>query len=134
MVVANSDRLKQCQQQMAQQLDALLAVRHVPSEEPCWEPAADMVIHGEQVVILIDLPGVLERDLTLAIEGRTLLVRGRRFDLQGALSYQRIECPRGFFQRRFMLPQGVELAQLSTQFESGVLQIQLPLPVPVPVR
>ncbi|MCI4679602.1 Hsp20/alpha crystallin family protein [Rhodoblastus acidophilus] len=71
-----------------------------------WEPAVDVVETEAEVLVLVALPGVREQDVEAAIEGSSLVVRGRRGfppELRAAFVH-RLELPRGAFERRISLP------------------------------
>ena len=79
---------------------------------PCWEPPVDLYEHGDELRLLVALPGVVAEQLEVVLEeglsDATLVVRGERpmpADLHGA-AIHRLEIPYGRFERRVILPSG----------------------------
>jgi HSP20 family molecular chaperone IbpA len=73
---------------------------------PLWEPPYDMFETEGQLWVLVAMPGVHPDRAEVALEGRTLWVRGERclpIDLKGALVH-RLEIPWGRLERRIDLP------------------------------
>ncbi|MBN2644938.1 MAG: Hsp20/alpha crystallin family protein [Desulfuromonadaceae bacterium] len=118
--------LQRVQQQMGKVLEELDAVREPVEDPQCWEPAADVLVEGEHLVVLMDLPGVHEEQITLSLRERILVVSGEWPEPCRDPLYQRQERPRGRFRRRFLLPQGFDENQLQVHCVQGVLHIRLP--------
>ncbi|MCD6526564.1 MAG: Hsp20/alpha crystallin family protein [Desulfuromonas sp.] len=117
---------QQQQQKMAQILDNIQqGPRQTLDEQPVWQPSADVVVEGDTLLILMDLPGVDQEQICLRLDDSVLIVEGQRESLADGISCQRLECPRGHFSRRFLLPSTVSQQQLSARCERGVLQIRI---------
>ena len=74
-----------------------------------WQPPIDIYSHGNELVIMAALPGVTSERLEVGIDGAMLVIAGER-RLPGALRdhrVERLEIPRGRFERRLRLPPGV---------------------------
>lgn len=93
-------------------------------------PAMDMRETDDQYTLEVEMPGVKPEDTEVTLEGRTLVVRGRF----GEDSEQQSENERyivrerrsGSFTRAITLPGGIDVDNVSSQFEDGVLRIMLP--------
>jgi len=75
---------------------------------PCWEPPVDLYEQGNELRLLVALPGVDFSQLEVVLENGAVVVRGKRPmlpDLQRAAIY-RLEIPYGYFERRIALPPG----------------------------
>jgi HSP20 family protein len=75
---------------------------------PTWEPPADVIETGREVLVLVALPGVDPERVEVAIEGDELVVAGTRVlpaELRTA-TIHRLELPQGRFARRIRLPAG----------------------------
>ena len=93
---------------------------------PTWEPPVDLYETGNELWILVALPGVTTDQLEVVIEGATIVVRGERplpLGARGA-TILRLEIPYGRFQRRIALPAG-RLQILERKLENGCLVICL---------
>ena len=93
---------------------------------PTWEPPVDLYETGNELWILVALPGVTTDQLEVVIDGATLVVRGERPLPQGArgATILRLEIPYGRFQRRIALPAG-RLQILERKLENGCLVLCL---------
>jgi HSP20 family protein len=109
--------------------EALAPVRlSAPLEaSPGWTPAADVYETGDSYVVLIELPGIDEDDVEMAVDGDRLVVKGERRARLPAKPdrFHRMERSHGPFARTFALPQAVEPDQVAAQFRDGLLRIEL---------
>ncbi len=99
-----------------------------------WEPAADIYETPEEIIVLMELPGVPRQSIEVVIEGAALLVRGIRPEddscRQG--SYCQMEIQRGPFERRLQLPCPIDREQAEGTYADGVLRIMLKKPAAQP--
>ena len=95
-------------------------------DAPTWEPPVDLYETGNELWILVALPGVTTDQLEVVIDGATIVVRGERPLPQGArgATILRLEIPYGRFQRRIALPAG-RLQILERKLENGCLVLCL---------
>ena len=93
---------------------------------PSWEPSVDLFENGDELRLLVALPGVNSRQVEVVLDEAGLLVRGQR-PLPPAFhraAIHRLEIPYGRFERRISLPPGD--FQLHEQFlEDGCLVLVL---------
>ncbi len=93
---------------------------------PCWQPPVDLYEQGDELNLLVALPGVGARQFEVILEDAAIVVRGER-PMPAAFqraSIHRLEIPYGRFERRIALPPGN--FQLLQQFiEDGCLAIIL---------
>ena len=74
---------------------------------PTWEPPADVFETGDQLIVIVALPGVAEAQLAVELEPGAVVVRGqRRLPPACGARIHRIELPYGRFERRIVLPPG----------------------------
>jgi HSP20 family molecular chaperone IbpA len=76
----------------------------------------------------IAMPAVLEEDLSLAVENRTILLRGARREPEGfgMPESKRFGLPYGNFQQKISLPDGLNGSKIKARFHHGVLDIHIP--------
>ena len=81
-----------------------------------------------RAIVTAELAGVQSSDIALQIEGRRLILAGRRraSSLEGEV-YQQVEIERGVFRRIVELAAEVESDAASARYENGMLRIELPL-------
>lgn len=93
--------------------------------QPTWEPPVDIFQSGQELTILVALPGVAPDCLQILIDGNTLVVRGARpLPSPPGTTIHRLEIPYGHFERHVVLPSGrFELGR--RELVNGCLQLSL---------
>ncbi len=95
-----------------------------------WMPAMDLVETDEHFVLKADLPGMTESDVNIELERNVLTISGERKTEQEAKKdgYYRIERSYGSFSRALTLPEGIDAAAVTANFDNGVLEVRIPKP------
>lgn len=91
-----------------------------------FAPAADVAREGDDLVARFDLPGIdPEKDVTVEVEGRRLVVRGERQDTrdENAAGRRVREVRYGSFRRTVALPVTVDPSAVSASYDAGVLTV-----------
>ncbi len=108
-----------------------------------WLPQADVIEGQEQVVVLVDLPGVDPEKVEILLVGNMLTIKGEQASGSGATSHvvHRRERPAGTFSRSIPLPAPVNPEKVSADSKNGVLTVILakeerakPRPIPITVK
>ena len=93
-------------------------------------PAIDVVYtsHPPSAIVTAELAGVDVDELDLEIQGRRLILAGRRAaaPVEGDV-YQQVEIERGSFRRVVELAGEVRADQARARYEDGMLRVELPL-------
>ncbi|MGH8897569.1 MAG: Hsp20/alpha crystallin family protein [Egibacteraceae bacterium] len=78
----------------------------------------------------MELPGMRPEDVDISVHDRHLVVSGERHTEEKVAEerWVRRERSYGWFQRAFMLPEGVHADEITASFENGVLQLDIPNP------
>ena len=114
-------------------LEALIAVkdrlddlilRDLPTEAA--GPRADLLDLGDAWQLRMEVPGVDQEHLELALQGDELIVAGVRETLEDGVRPVFAERPTGPFQRSFRLPGPVEHDDITAHLRAGLLVIHLP--------
>ena len=95
-----------------------------------WLPAAEGWLENGTYVIQLALPGVNPKDVEVSLMDNVLTVKGERKgdpDSAGADYFVR-EVAYGAFQRSFVLPEGVDAAQVEAKDANGMLEVRVPAP------
>jgi len=122
--LAELEELRRKMDQLLEQSAQLVHQQDLPSQG--WQPTAEIFENDLELVIEIDLPGILQEDIQVRIEDRTLLVSGERKSLiDAASSTQRCERSYGPFHREFALPGDIDESLTQASCEQGVLQVRL---------
>jgi HSP20 family protein len=102
----------------------------LPSRGTSPWPAVDVAYAPDppRAIVTAELAGVKADQLALRVEGRKLILAGRR-GLSGSQSqvYQQVEIERGQFRRVIELGADVRADEASAHYEDGMLQVELPL-------
>jgi HSP20 family protein len=104
-------------------IDALVA-RDVDADASL--PRADLLDLGEALQLRMEVPGVPQEDLELALEGRDLLVAGIRETIEDGIGMVFSERPNGPFHRVVHLPDDVDAHAVSAHLREGVLVVHMP--------
>ncbi len=95
-----------------------------------WSPAIETYERDDRIVFRADLPGLDKSDVKVEIEGDELIVSGERKQEHEEKSGGRYYSERryGSFERRIMLPEGVDPESVDATFDNGVLEVSLATP------
>jgi HSP20 family protein len=91
-----------------------------------WEPPVDVFESGEELFVLVALPGVDPQGIEVRWDGDALVISARRAlpSACGGAQVRRLEIPQGRFQRR--VPLGIAAATIEARSsEHGVLLVRL---------
>lgn len=92
-------------------------------------PRVDIVEDDSGVTIFIELPGVYEDDIQLALHSGVLTVSGEKYPHtkeEKQQSYYLAERAFGTFRRSINLPAGLDEDAAEAEFAAGVLTVRLP--------
>lgn len=93
---------------------------------PCWEPPVDLYEYGNELKLLVALPGVTPQQLEVVLAPGLIIVRGERSLPANSrrAAIHRLEIPYGRFERRVALPPG-QFELTDRQLEHGCLVLDL---------
>ena len=93
-----------------------------------WQPRTDISETDAAYVVEVDLPGMTMHDISVQLEGTTVMIAGQRQSTPSGSIHQhpRIERPCGTFQRAFTLPTAVKRDEVQATYTNGVLTITVP--------
>jgi len=123
------------------QLDSLFEDWFGRSMGGTLAPRLDVSETPREVTLKVELPGVAEKDIDVALSGNQLTIKGEKKaeaeetkPAEGQESggqgrvFHRVERSFGAFQRTMTVPFDVEPDKVSAEFKDGVLTITLPKP------
>ena len=113
------------------EFDRMFRNFHTPtcSEEACaWAPRVDIFESDADYGITVELPGVEKNDIALNVEDGHLIISGERrtFSEEDGRKFRRQERLHGKFERRFALPEDVEIDAIKAEFNNGLLGVSIP--------
>ena len=106
---------------------------HIAAYDP-WgrglsEFKTDIQDKGDSYLLEADLPGFKKEDIHVDVDGDTMTIRAERHseheDQDKKGNYVRCERSYGSYQRAFDIS-GVEVADISAQYNDGVLKLNMP--------
>lgn len=89
-------------------------------------PRLDLFDHGDYFSLLIEVPGVSQENLEVAVQGSSLTIAGFREPIENAAEILITERHRGHFQRTIELPQAIDEEAIQAHLMEGLLRLRLP--------
>lgn len=90
-------------------------------------PPMNVFRKGEDIVMVIEVPGVRKEDLRIEAKGNTIRIAGTKTIEQGAqASVHRAERRGGRFDRAVTLPIEVDADRIKAECRDGILALHLP--------
>jgi HSP20 family protein len=113
----------------------------MPSQTDAWRPALEVYETERALVVRVELAGVDEQDLNVALDGDLLTIFGERVPAMGAegdaqerRSYHEMGIPYGPFRARVQLPVPIVRDEVEASYEHGFLTVTLPRAKRVRIR
>jgi HSP20 family protein len=92
-----------------------------------WSPALDLYESGDNVVAVVELPGMRKEDIDISLRDGTLTISGeRKGESTNGEKAQRSERYVGTFRRSITLPTRVDADKVGASYEDGILKMILP--------
>ena len=88
----------------------------------------DVTETDKEIVVEAELPGIDEKDVSLALQDGVLTIRGEKKHERDEEkeNYRMMERRYGSFQRSVQLPDTVDEDKIEATFNNGVLRVSLP--------
>lgn len=92
-----------------------------------WSPALDLYQNNDNLVAVIELPGMRKDDIEISLHDGTLTVAGeRKSSSSNGDRAERTERYVGSFRRSISLPARVDTKKVSATYRDGILTVTLP--------
>lgn len=93
-----------------------------------WRPPTDVYETDEAFVVKMAISGVSEKDISIVLEGDTLVISGRRLDPSNVkkLCFYLMEIRYGYFERTITLPKYIDENKIEACYKDGFLTITIP--------
>jgi len=92
-----------------------------------WTPALDLYQNNDNVVAVVELPGLRKEDIEISLQDGMLIISGERKDesveTENATRTERFT---GKFRRSITLPTRIDVNKVNATYKDGVLTITLP--------
>ncbi len=93
-----------------------------------WTPPVDIFEIDKEIVVKVDLPGMIKDEIALELKENSLTIRGERKLPDGTSreNYLQMERAYGKFERTIILGKDVDPEKANARLEHGILEITLP--------
>ncbi len=92
-----------------------------------WSPALDLYQDKDNVVAVVELPGMKKEDIEISLREGTLTIGGeRKGQTSNGEKAERTERYIGKFRRSITLPTRVDADKISATYRDGILTVTLP--------
>lgn len=93
-----------------------------------WSPRIDVLDSDNSLTVRVEAPGVDPEDLDITVEGDSLVITGsRHFEAETEEGgYRRKEIFEGEFTRTILLPEGVEVDEITAAAKDGIVTLTIP--------
>ena len=92
-----------------------------------WTPALDLYQNNDNVVAVVELPGMRKEDIDISLHDGMLTIAGERQSSSSeAENAERTERFTGKFRRSITLPTRVDADKVSASYKDGILTVTLP--------
>jgi HSP20 family protein len=91
-----------------------------------WTPALDFYQNNDNVIAVVELPGMRKEDIEISLHDGMLTIAGeRKAETQGGEKAERSERYIGKFRRSITLPTRVDANKVSATYKDGILTVTL---------
>lgn len=92
-----------------------------------WTPALDLYQDNDNVVAIVELPGMRKEEIDISLHDGVLTIAGKRESSLGEREdTERTERFSGKFRRSITLPTRVDAGKVSASYKDGILTVTLP--------
>jgi HSP20 family protein len=93
-----------------------------------WSPALDLYQSNDNVIAVVELPGMRKEDIEISLHNGTLTISGerKRENSSDGDKAERTERYIGRFRRSIALPTRVDAGKVSATYRDGILTVTLP--------
>ena len=92
-----------------------------------WSPVLDLYVNNDNVVAVLELPGLRKEDIEISLHDGTLTIAGeRKSSSSNGEKVERTERYVGSFRRSITLPAQVDANKVGATYRDGILTVTLP--------
>jgi len=109
--------------------DAAELVRSRP-----WQPAVDVLLQGDEIIVRADIPGVEPGTVEVSATPNAVTIKGHREPdpkpeevAEGQVVIYEVQRKAGAFAREIPLPHPVESEKIAARVSRGVLEVRIPV-------
>jgi HSP20 family protein len=121
--------VRRIQEEMDVLFDHFYKIRHSPvlTATRLWRPPTDVFETEDQVVVLMEIAGMKQKDLNVSLIDNVLVIKGDRQEktLAHKTFYRNMEINYGMFERNIYLPEFIDPDSIKAEYRDGFLEIRL---------
>lgn len=121
--------IKYIQEEMDLLFDHFSKIRHSPllTAHRLWRPHVDVYETKELIVIVAELAGVHQKDVSITVNENVLTIRGERPQkkYQQHVGVHNCEILYGKFERNIRLPEPTDPDEIQASLKDGVLEVKI---------
>jgi HSP20 family protein len=92
-----------------------------------WSPALDLYQNKDNLIAVVELPGMRKEEIEISLHDGTLTIAGeRKSEIQDGEKAERSERYVGKFRRSITLPARVDGTKVNATYRDGILTVTLP--------
>jgi len=92
-----------------------------------WSPALDLYQNNDNLVAMVELPGMKKEEIEISLHDGTLIIAGeRKNQSSNGETAERTERYVGKFRRSITLPTRVDANKVQASYRDGILTVTLP--------
>ena len=92
-----------------------------------WSPAIDLYQNNDNLIAVVELPGMRKEEIEISLHDGTLTIAGeRKSEASNGEKAERTERYVGKFRRSIALPVRVDANKVSATYRDGILTVTLP--------
>jgi HSP20 family protein len=93
-----------------------------------WTPSLDVYQNSDDIVAIVELPGMNKEDIDISLHDGTLTISGERKESseQKAENAERTERFVGKFRRSISLPTPIDAGKVTASYKDGILTVTMP--------
>jgi HSP20 family protein len=117
--------MRQMQEEMDLLFNQLSNWRKTPTANRLWRPPTDVWESDDEVVVLIELAGVKQSEVSLTLKDNILTVKGDRkmASKREGCCFRNMEISTGRFERNIYLPETIDPESVKANYHDGFLEI-----------
>lgn len=94
------------------------------AQRPVAAPAVDVFENEHELLVVADLPGVAQDQMSIHFDKGRLTIEGKRTLPTWTPRFTETEA--ADFRRTFLVPQGIDAEKIGAELSQGVLKVHLP--------
>jgi len=121
--------LKKIEEEMDVLFSHLYKIKHSSflQGSTLWHPPIDCYETDVEVVIVMEIAGMDQKDFTIALNGNILTIHGDRNEKidPARVAFHHMEINYGRFERNLHLPEGLDKDSIKAVYRVGILEIRI---------